>query len=73
MTDATRAEGFYWVIVGQNAPEIAYWKCGEWWFAGNARPSRAEAVTVCSDRVVPHRTWRRPGELDELQRGDDKP
>ena len=23
-------EGFYWVVLGQNPPEIAYWERGEW-------------------------------------------
>jgi hypothetical protein len=26
----TREEGFYWVVLGQNPPEIAYWERGEW-------------------------------------------
>ena len=26
---AARLEGFYWVILGQNPPEIAYWERGE--------------------------------------------
>jgi hypothetical protein len=30
----TRAEGFYWVVLGQNPPEIA----NEWWLAGDAKP-----------------------------------
>ena len=33
-TTETRLEGFYWVILGQNPPEIAYWERGEWWLAG---------------------------------------
>ena len=33
-----REEGFYWVVLGQNPPEIAYWERGEWWLAGDARP-----------------------------------
>jgi hypothetical protein len=45
-------EGFYWVILGQNPPEIAYWERGEWWLAGDARPWRPDAVTVVSDRLV---------------------
>ncbi len=47
-----REEGFYWVILGKNPPEIAYWERGEWWLAGEARPWQAEAVTVVSDRLV---------------------
>jgi hypothetical protein len=47
-----RPEGFYWVVLGQNPPEIAYWERGEWWLAGDARPWQAEAVTVLSDRLV---------------------
>ena len=45
-----RAEGFCWVILGRNPPEIAYWERGDWWPAGDARPWQAEAV--CSDRLV---------------------
>ena len=40
----TRAEGFYWVVLGQNPPEIAYWERGEWWLAGDAKPWQPEAV-----------------------------
>ena len=32
-----REEGFYWVVLGQNPPEIAYWERGEWWLAGDAK------------------------------------
>jgi len=28
-TTEARLEGFYWVILGQNPPEIAYWERGE--------------------------------------------
>jgi hypothetical protein len=31
-TTEARLEGFYWVILGQNPPVIAYWKRGEWWW-----------------------------------------
>ncbi len=47
-----RPEGFYWVILGQNPPEIAYWERGEWWQASDAKPWQSEAVIVVSDRVV---------------------
>jgi hypothetical protein len=30
-----RGEGFYWVELGQNPPEIACWERGEWWLAGD--------------------------------------
>jgi hypothetical protein len=55
-TIEARQEGFYWVILGQNPPEIAYWERGEWWLAGDDRPWKADAVTVASDRLVfkPH-------------------
>ena len=33
-TTVVRQEGFYWVILGQNPPEIAYWERGEWWLLG---------------------------------------
>ena len=42
-----REEGFYWVVLGQNPPEIAYWERGEWWLAGDAKPWQPDAVT-CS-------------------------
>ena len=47
-----RAEGFYWVELGQNPPEIAYWERGEWWLAGDARPWQPDAVNVLSDKLV---------------------
>ena len=51
-TTEVRQGGFYWVILGQNPPEIAYWERGEWWLAGDAKPWHPEAVTVVSDRLV---------------------
>jgi hypothetical protein len=36
-TIEAREEGFYWVILGQNSPEIAYWERGEWWLCGADR------------------------------------
>ena len=51
-TTEVRQEGFYWVILGQNPPEIAYWERGEWWLAGDPKPWHPEAVTVVSDRLV---------------------
>jgi hypothetical protein len=33
MSDEAREEGFYWVALGQNPPEIGYWERGEWWLA----------------------------------------
>ena len=45
-------EGFYWVSLGQNPPEIAYWERGEWWLAGDPKPWQPDAVTVLSDRLV---------------------
>jgi hypothetical protein len=51
-TTEARQEGFYWVALGQNPPEIAYWERGEWWLAGDAKPWQPEAVTVISDRLV---------------------
>ena len=45
-------EGFYWVVLGQNPPEIVYWERGEWWLAGDARPWQPDAVTVLSDKLV---------------------
>ena len=47
-----REEGFYWVVLGQNPPEIAYWERGEWWLAGDARPWQPAAANVLSDELV---------------------
>jgi hypothetical protein len=46
-----REEG-YWVVLGQNPPEIAYWERGEWWLAGDAKPWQPAAVNVLSDKLV---------------------
>jgi hypothetical protein len=51
-TTEVRQEGFYWVILGQNPPEIAYWERGEWWLAGDPKPRHPAEVTVVSDRLV---------------------
>jgi hypothetical protein len=51
-TAEVRLEGFYWVVLGRNPPEIAYWERGEWWLAGDPKPWHPEAVTVASDRLV---------------------
>ena len=48
MSDEAREEGFYWVILGQNPPEIAYWERGGCWLAGDARPWHPDAVYVAS-------------------------
>ena len=51
-TTEARPEGFYWVVLGRNPPEIAYWERGEWWLCGEDRSWHADAVTVASDRLV---------------------
>jgi hypothetical protein len=51
-TIEAREEGFYWVILGRNPPEIAYWERGEWWLAGDPHPWPVDAVTVASERLV---------------------
>ena len=51
-TTEAREEGFYWVILGQNPPEIAYWERGEWSLAGDPKPWHSDAVTVVSERLV---------------------
>jgi hypothetical protein len=45
-------EGFYWIVLGQNPPEIAYWERGEWWLAGDPKPWQPEAVRAVSERLV---------------------
>jgi hypothetical protein len=53
MSDAQEVEeGFYWVILSQNPPEIAYWERGEWWLAGDAKPWQPGAATVASHRLL---------------------
>jgi hypothetical protein len=47
-----RDQGFCWVVLRQNPPEIAYWERGEWWLCGEGRPWQSEAVTVVSDKLV---------------------
>ena len=47
-----REEGFYWVALGQNPPEVAYWERAEWWLRGNDQRWQPDAVTVMSDRIV---------------------
>jgi len=42
MTEA-REEGFYWVVLGQNPPEIAYWERGE--ANAAAGPEREQRLT----------------------------
>jgi hypothetical protein len=42
MSGEVRAEGFYWVILGQNPPEIAHWEGDEWWLAGDATPGSGQ-------------------------------
>ena len=51
-TTEARPEGFYWVVLGHNRPEIACWERGAWWLAGDPKPRQPEAVTVISDRLV---------------------
>jgi hypothetical protein len=47
-TSEARDEGFYWLVLGQNPPEIVYWERGEWWLCGEGRPWQPEAVNVVS-------------------------
>ena len=51
-TSEIREEGVYWVVLGQNPPEIAYWERCEWWLAGDAKPWHSDAVNVLSDRLT---------------------
>jgi len=51
-TTEARQEGFYWVMLGKNPPEIARWECGEWWLSGDPKPWHPEEVTVVSERLV---------------------
>jgi hypothetical protein len=57
MSGEAREEGFYWVILGNNPPEIAYWERGEWWLAGDEHPWQPDAVTVASARLTTSRVW----------------
>jgi hypothetical protein len=51
-TTEVRQEGFYWVVLGQNPPEIAYWERGEWWLSGDLKPWQSEAARAVSERLV---------------------
>jgi hypothetical protein len=51
-TTEARPEGFYWGVLGQNPPEIAYWERGEWWLVGDSKPWQREAVSAVSERLV---------------------
>jgi hypothetical protein len=51
-TTEARLAGFYWVLLGKNLPEIAYWERGEWWLVGNSKPWHPDAMTAISDRLV---------------------
>jgi hypothetical protein len=80
-TTEVRQEGFYWVVLGRNPPEIAYWERGEWWLAGNAQPWHPDAVTAavtawCSSRAWPRwherargRCWGYGGPTRRFRRG----
>jgi hypothetical protein len=54
-TTEVRQEGFYWVILGQNPPEIAYWERGEWLLAGEPvmRTRRTMLLACLSTLLVP--------------------
>jgi hypothetical protein len=39
-------------VLGQNPPEVARWKRGEWRLCGEDHPRRPDSVTVVSDRLV---------------------
>ena len=58
-TTEARPEGFYWVVLGRNPPEIAYWERGEWWLASDPKPWQPEPATVVSDRLV-FKPWLKP-------------
>jgi len=45
-------EGYYWVVLGQNPPEIALWQRRAWWLCGDDKPWRPDLVRVISRRLV---------------------
>jgi hypothetical protein len=52
---SAREEGFYWVVLGQNPPEIAYWEAasgGSPVTPGRGSPTRStcSATSWCSGR-----------------------
>jgi hypothetical protein len=47
-----REEGFYWVVLGHNPPEIASWERGEWWLTGVAKRWQPAAMSVVSGKLV---------------------
>jgi hypothetical protein len=48
-----RDEGFYWVVLGHNPAEIAYWERGGWWLAGDDKPWQPDAVKAVGSRLTP--------------------
>jgi hypothetical protein len=36
----------------RSEPARGRWERGEWWLAGDAKPSQPEAATVISDRLI---------------------
>jgi hypothetical protein len=51
-TTEPRQEGFYWVVLGQSPPEVAYWARGEWWLTGETTPKPPATVIPVSERLV---------------------
>jgi hypothetical protein len=47
-----RAEGFYWVVLGQNLREIAHWEWGSGGSPATPSAGKPEAVTVVRGRLI---------------------
>ena len=48
---ATREAGFYWIKLGHNLPEVAYFFDGAWWLSGADRPWDCSGVKPLSGRL----------------------
>lgn len=53
-----RAEGFYWIRIGNQRPEVAQWQVewGQWFLAGKLRPTTdliSAQVIVLSEVLAP--------------------
>ena len=48
---ASRPEGYYWIIDGKGAPEVAAWFEGWWWLTGCEEAALEKQVVVLSGRL----------------------
>ncbi|MBE7158224.1 MAG: hypothetical protein INR62_07285 [Rhodospirillales bacterium] len=54
MSDPTphRELGYYWVRLGDNPPEVAFWDGSSWLLCGNTKLWHPSSVEVLSERLI---------------------